>query len=243
AYRRAERMVGNSDGIAEFISGVIAPKECLLLYNPVDGKLFRPAKVDGFRPDLFGDSDRTTFLFYGSLAFYNDLMLVMRALKRLSEEGKQFRFIFIGDGDARPEMLDFVAKHGLEEQVVFLPFVDKPDLVQYINAADFGCASVKNTPNLKYMLPTKIPEFLACNTYVVGLVHEPLAGILRDRGVAHIAEPGNEDQLVEHLSDLIENGNPLKGDEARACWEDRFSLKPFEQRVLKLVEDVQNQQA
>ena len=241
AYRNASGMVGNSDGIVACIDQINAPKKTRLLYNPVDGDVFRPLdedEVEAFQKKhaaLFGKPERRTFLFYGSHAHYNDLTLLMQVLNRLKEEGRDFLFIFIGEGDAKAELVARVQDYDLKEHTVFLSYMDKPELVRYINAVDYGFSSVKNDPTLTYMLPTKIPEFLACNTFVLGMVHEPLASLFREAEVALVSPPGDEDRLLENLRTLMDGEKPDRKDRRRrAFMEAVFSVEPFAENVRKI---------
>jgi len=235
SYRRADALVGNSQGICEYLTEVSPGSEVSLVFNPVDMDLFVPMNKnsrDDFRKehaDAFPDDDRPVFLFSGTFSSYIGLHILFEALVKLKSVTEKFRFIMIGQGEGETGLRHFVESNEMDDQVKILPFMERPELVSYIGAADFCFASLRESPMLRYAIPTKIIEYLACDKKVVAVVSGPFAEMLRNAGSAYVCSPGDAEALTNMLQSLIEK-RPDSGDGqgSRAFIDENFGLKSFE---------------
>ncbi len=238
-YRRAAQLVGNSQGIVDHLAAVegCSGKRIDLVHNPVDMDAIRPPPPDecaAFRSahaEVFGDGTRPVFVFAGMHSIYVDLMTLVRALRRVRDRTDAFVFILIGYGEQKDELEQYVRENGLAENVHFLPFMPREELLKYLSAADFCYVSLKATHNLRYAIPSKTLEYLACGKSVLAALEGPFAEMLREAGVAEVAEPGNPESVARSVESLIERhaaGMPLP--DTRAFVREHFSLARFEER-------------
>ena len=244
-YRRATQLVGNSQGIVDHLAAVdgCGRKRIDRVHNPVDMERIRalpPGESAAFRSDHagpFGDGTRPVFVFAGMHSIYIDLMTLVRALKRVRAETDRFLFILIGYGEQKEELQAYIRENGLAQNVHFLPFMPREELLEYLSAADFCYVSLKATHNLRYAIPTKTLEYLACGKFVLAALEGPFADMLRAAGVAVVAEPGNPDSIAEAVETMIERyagGTPPP--DTRAFVREHFSLERFEEGFLACLE-------
>ncbi|MFT5124396.1 MAG: glycosyltransferase involved in cell wall biosynthesis [Candidatus Omnitrophota bacterium] len=245
AYARSEKACGVVEGICGYIDEQIAPAKCMLIYNPMDLSLLKPldaAEVQTFRaahPALFGDSSKVTFLFAGSHAVYMDLIGLMKALVLLKEETLNFRFILIGYGEEKENVMSFARAHGLESLVTFLGYQSRDDLVKYMCAVDFCYSSTIDQEIYQMVIPTKVLEYMSCNKFVVCVHDCPFAERLRDLGHCLLAFPERHEEIKNVLKDLIENrGTYINDVQTRAFIEEEFSLDRFRERMLVFFADL-----
>ncbi len=241
-YRRATQLVGNSQGIVEHLATVegCAEKRIDLVHNPVDMDGIQPLPAQecaAFRAaheELFGDGTRPVFVFAGMHSIYIDLMTLVRALKRVRDRMDRFLFILIGYGEQKGELQRYVEENGLAENVHFLPFMPKEELLKYLSAADFCYVSLKATRNLRYAIPSKTLEYLACGKFVLAALEGPFADMLREAGVAAVAKPGKPDKVARAVEMLIErHAADTPSPNTRAFVRNHFSLQRFEDGFLE----------
>ena len=205
-----------------------------LVFNPVDTDFFAPPGDEAstsFRAahaEVFPGDSRPVFVFSGTFSNYIGLSTLMKALKEVKAATERFRFLMIGQGEGEQGMREFIAQNSLEDQVRILPFMERPELISYICAADYCFASLRDSPMLRYAIPTKIIEYLACNKEVVAVVAGPFGEMLKQADAATVCPPGDARAIAEVLRGIIErHPAPSASRQPRAFVEQNFSLGPF----------------
>ena len=212
AHRGAVASVGVVEGICEYIESVAPESPVRLIYNPVNTDLFRPlpqGEVNAFKadlPEIFGDPDRTVFLYCGVHSNAIDLWTAIRALRILKSKTGPFVFVFIGYGEQKEGIQRYAEEHGLLNNVAFLPYQPRSELLKYICAADFCYSSTSSKPIYQMVVPTKMCEYMACNKFVVAVHECPFADRVAAAGNALVLPPGNEEAVAEALCDLVSAG-------------------------------------
>jgi len=81
--------------------------------------------------------DTPVFLFVGRLAWYKGIRLSLDALAGLQKRGIDFRMLIIGDGNEKPEIVEYAQSLGLSDKVFFLGAIrDRELLRQFFSRAD-----------------------------------------------------------------------------------------------------------
>ena len=77
------------------------------------------------------------FLFVGRMMWYKGIRITLDALKKLSDEGRDFRMVFLGGGLDKPAIIDYTAQLGLQNRVFFLdPIRDRDRIRAWYCRAD-----------------------------------------------------------------------------------------------------------
>jgi len=247
-YRRAAALVGNSPGICDYLRKTAPGKPVSLVFNPVDTALFVKVSDEERRrfreahPDVFPADGRPVFLFYGTFSNYiglNDLFKAWAALKKITGN---FRFVMIGQGEGEAGMRRCIAENNLDDQVMILPFMERPELVQYVGAADFCFASLRQSKMLEYAIPTKVIEYLACDKEVVAVVGGAFGKMLEQHDAAYVSPPGDVERLVRLLAALIEKWPHVPAEHhPRSFVESRFGIAVFERGFTELLQPLLQQ--
>lgn len=64
-------------------------------------------------------ADVPCYLFVGRMMWYKGIKLILDALSKLSLNGKDYRMVFVGEGDERAEMVEYAKKAGIEDRCIF----------------------------------------------------------------------------------------------------------------------------
>ncbi len=244
-YQDADRVIGVVEGICEYIRGVVPPDKVSLIYNSVDAQLFAPCSPSDTamhrqaHPDVFGDSSRTTFLFAGYQSKYMDLMNVLEVLNGLRRKAPDFRFILIGYGDETERLKTYVRDRGMEDHVVFLPYMDRAELLKWVNATDFCFSSTIKAEIYKMVIPCKVLEYMACDKFVVASHDCPFARRIEAEGHALVSMPGNYDDLEGNLLKIMRNRPQyLESSGSREFILRDFDRAPFARRIRELFDEL-----
>ena len=93
-------------------------------------------------------ADVPVYLFVGRMMWYKGLRIIVDALTKLHRKKKDFRMVFIGDGDNREEVESYAAQCGISEKCIFTGAIrDREALRGWYSRSDFFCS-------LPPMIPT-----------------------------------------------------------------------------------------
>jgi glycosyltransferase involved in cell wall biosynthesis len=110
-------------------------------------------------PATFDGDDRTAHGITNSLHFILEAAIALR-------EYDDIRFVFIGDGEQRPSLMQQAHREGLVN-VVFKPPVTKSEIFRELSTANVGLWVRHPHPYFEYMLPNKIFDYLEASIPVV----------------------------------------------------------------------------
>ncbi len=239
-YGAAVKCVGVYEGIRAHLATVGLADRMELVYNLVDTELFHPLppqEVRDFRvthPEWF-PRGRCVGLYSGSHSIYMGLMTLLEALVQVRAATDRFHFLFIGYGEEKERMQQFVRDNGLGDHVCFLPHLPRAELLKFICAADYCFSATSTEAIMRICIPTKILEYMACDRFVVGTHDNDFVEALHRDGYALNAPAGDVAALTRNLLAILgDKGRRQPAYPPRAFVEQRFSHRCFEERMTRL---------
>lgn len=152
----------------------VAPGDVVVVPNGVD--------VDAFDPDR---RPGNAVVYTGNLGHAQDLEPCIRAMAHV-ESDLQLRIV--GDGDRRPALERVAERADVDDVVEFVGLVDREAVPEHLSDAVAGLAPVKSTENLRYAVPTKAYEYLACRVPVVAVGAGAIESFLERSGGGVVVE-------------------------------------------------------
>ncbi len=157
-YRRAERVIAATDGIAEYVMALgIPPEEIATIKSGFSGE-FVKADHNGIR-QKFGWDDKFLILYAGTLGWAHSLETVVEAARKLTDQ-PNIQFVFIGDGEKRSMLEGMVSDYGLRN-VEFLGSQSLETIPFFLKAGDVLIESLREVPVTKGTFPCKLFEYMA----------------------------------------------------------------------------------
>ncbi len=158
-------------------------------------------KIVQFR-EKYGLSDKFVIMYSGNIGLYYDLDKLMEIIAEF-KDNKDVVFAFVGDGAIKERLAEYASKNNLEN-VKFIPYQDKQDLIYSLNSADVHF--VTNAKGIKGVsVPSKIYGILATNIPMIGILEEETEAwqIIRESDSGILAHTGNYDEIREKLSEVV----------------------------------------
>jgi colanic acid biosynthesis glycosyl transferase WcaI len=174
----------------------VSDTKMALVYDWVDTDLIRPLPRDNAFARETGLTDRFVVLYAGNLGLSQGLEHVLTAAALLAAYG-DIRFVFVGDGAAREQLVTQAEQHRLAN-VQFLPFQPRARLAEVLATADVSLVTLQRGVGWG-SLPSKTFSILASGRPMLAsvdegsetwcLVNRAEAGLcVRPESPSHLAE-------------------------------------------------------
>lgn len=193
--------------------------------------------VNALREQM-GWHGKSVVMHAGNMGLAQNLGLMLEAAGLLRDEEPEVRFVFMGDGAARPS-LEERAKHDGLVNVTFLPYVPKEEAQRFTAAADLHVVSL--APGLwGCVAPSKVYGIMAAGRPFVAAVDagsEP-ALLAQEHGCGLVVEPGDAHALAGAI--LRARDLPLDdmGRRGREAFERSYDRRIATEAYRRLLEDV-----
>jgi glycosyltransferase involved in cell wall biosynthesis len=166
-YRWSEGVVALSEGMRTGVIGVDPGTRTIVVPNFArlgDEPGERPAWVNSLR-----DRHEMLLVYTGSFGWMNDLPSWLSLANRVADEvGAVVGWVFVGEGAARPEMIQRAGQCGLLDRVVHVRHAISPALVRgLLGVVDAGICSFRPVPAMEANSSNKFFDYLAAGLPIV----------------------------------------------------------------------------
>lgn len=146
--------------------------------------------------------------------------MILPLLERLAAAHPRARLLLLGDGPARPRLLESIQRAGVENQAVYVG--PRADLLEILAASDIGLLPALGEP-----MPMGIVELMAAGLPVVAQWSEENAEVIMDGVNGFLSLPSSCEALsesLERLLDMSEAERALFGEASRRIALTHFDL-------------------
>lgn len=185
----------------------------VFINNWIDEKEIYPLSEDNEKVMTFKKKysleNKIVIMYSGNIGLYYDLENLIKVIGQFKDRNDVV-FAFVGDGTKKQELETYVMEHKLDN-VKFIPYQDKSDLIYSLNAGDIHW--VVNAKGIKGVsVPSKLYGVMAAGKTVFGVLEEGSEArlIIKDCKCGVCVEPGKYDLIHEELRKVIDNINEYK---------------------------------
>jgi glycosyltransferase involved in cell wall biosynthesis len=173
------------------------PEKFIILINLPDPKVisFDNASINHKHEEFL-------LVYHGLVAKRNGLEIAIRAVKSLTQDIKNIKFLVIGEGDDAERLIKLVDQLDLCDHVTIRNgYIQLETLVPIIRNADLGVVPILYDEFTRYMLPVKLLEYVALKVPVVCARTETISAYF-DETIVEFFTPGNIEELAEKIKFL-----------------------------------------
>jgi glycosyltransferase involved in cell wall biosynthesis len=192
------------------------PPKSALINNWIDEKEIYPVpanheKVVAFKKQ-YGLEDKFVIMYSGNIGLYYDLENLMKVIEKFkpgtkTQDGREVIFVFVGAGSVLDDLVLYKEAQHLDN-VVFIPYQDKVDLIYSLNAGDVHwCVNAKGIKGVS--CPSKYYGIAATSRPVLGVLEEgsEIRCLIDQTEGGRCSEPGDYQKVEEHIRWFIENAD------------------------------------
>lgn len=215
--RRSDLIITVGRDLVETVKLRFAGKQVprtVMINNWVDENEIHPLSADdpgvlAFRRK-YGLDGRFVIMYSGNIGLYYDLENIIRVVQRIrpgtrAADNREVAFAFVGAGSVRDKLLYYVKDHQLDN-VVFIPYQDKKDLIYSLNAGDVHwCVNAKGIKGVS--CPSKYYGLAAVGKPIIGVLESgsEIRCLIEDTKGGLCCEPGEYDKMEQNLRWFIQH--------------------------------------
>ena len=199
-------------------NGKKAPKYAMI-NNWIDEKEIYPLpsnhkKVVAFKKK-YGLKDKFVIMYSGNIGLYYDLENLLKVIEKFkpgtkTADGREVVFVFVGAGSVLDNLNVYSKEHHMDN-VVFIPYQDKADLIYSLNAGDVHwCVNSKGIKGVS--CPSKY--------YGIAAIAKPILGVMEHGAEVQLlveetegglcSEPGDYETTEKNIRWFIDNSGSGK---------------------------------
>ena len=203
-------------------------------------------KVVAFKKK-YGLDGKFVIMYSGNIGLYYDLENLVKVIEKFkpgtkTADGREVAFAFVGAGSVLDKLVIYRKKHHMDN-VTFIPYQDKADLIYSLNAGDVHwCVNAKGIKGVS--CPSKAYGIMAAGRPVLGVLESgsEIRCLIEDTNSGLCCEPGEYKKVEENIRWFIDNaGNDeliQMGNRGRRNLEDalsrKVSVKRYTEAILSL---------
>lgn len=154
--------------------------------------------------------NKFVIMYSGNIGLYYDLENLIKVIERFgtdtkTADGREVVFAFIGAGTVLDKLVSYVKEHNMDN-VKFIPYQDKADLIYSLNAGDVHwCVNAKGIKGVS--CPSKYYGLAAAGKPVIGVLESgsEVRCLIQDTHGGLCCEPGEYDQVEKNIRWFIDN--------------------------------------
>ena len=165
-------------------------------------------KIIAFK-EKYNLKDKFIIMYSGNIGLYYDLENIIKVIGEFKDR-EDVVFAFIGDGTVKSKIEEYVTNNNLNN-VTFIPYQDKADLIYSLNAADIHW--VVNAKGIKGVsVPSKLYGVMAAGKPVLGVLDEGSEArlIVEECNCGVCIEPGNYKEISRNIEYILNNKELIK---------------------------------
>lgn len=240
-YRKAAAIVSVTHSFKrKLIERGIDGNKIHVVTNGVDISRFQPQEKDAILAARLGLANCFVAGYIGThgLAHGLETLLDAAALMKSRSDTEDVRFLFLGDGARKAEIVSAARERNLGN-VIFLDSVPKEEVVRYWSLLDASIIHLRDTELFSTVIPSKLFESMGMGLPVLHGVPGESAEIVRREGVGIVFESGNAAELCAAMDQI--RSDPIKRESLREqCLVSakRFNRGELARRMLQVVRTV-----
>jgi glycosyltransferase involved in cell wall biosynthesis len=215
----------------------IEDDKVIVILNGANINLFKPTSIGEAKIKLGLEKSINYVCFVGALYAWQGIEDLLRSAPFVLQQHPETRFLIVGDGPIKVEMMNIAKQIGIFDKVIFTGMVSYLDVPIYINASDI-CIVTKIQVRTG-LSPLKLYEYMACGKPVVArqksgfdFIEKINAGIL--------VHPEDYKEFSNAIIKLIENETLRQemGENAKNYVVENQSWFSVAKRVANVCQDV-----
>lgn len=173
----------------------IPSERIAVCHNAIAPEEFDPERFDGAQTRKELGLRNVVVGFVGTMNRWQGIDRFPEVIETVLAARDDVSFLFVGDGEFRPQLEEFCRSRGFSDRVVFAGRRPHREVSGLVAAMDIAVLLNSNA----YGSPMKIFEYLAMGKAVIAPTVEPVREVLRDGETGLLIEPGDAEAMARQI--------------------------------------------
>ena len=226
-YRKSTEITVISKGFkGNVLSKGIPAEKVHVIRTWADEKNYRPVPIDDKLSRQWGFGGRFNIVFAGNMGPPQGLSNVIEAADLLTDL-PEVRFVFIGDGITKDELMQSVLEKKLEN-VTFIPRQPALLMSKFYSLADVLLVHLVDDPIFSITIPCKTQSYMACGKPVLMCVDGEAAELIAEARAGLSVRPSDPAALAQAVRRFVEmspEDRRIMGVMGKSFFREHLSLK------------------
>ena len=227
---RADRILTTTDEMSDRIRDDypdLPADRLTVIPNGVDTEVFAPRE---------GIEEERTVVYIGNVGHMMDFEAAVRSMQFVDEP---LELRIVGDGDLRPETERLVDELDLGDRITVHDPIDREEVPTILSRAMIGIVPLKPISSLRYAVPIKTYEYMACKLPVVGTGEGAIESVVSDQETGVLV-----DDDPRAIADAFESlaGDPGRrvrlGENGYRCATEQYDRRVISRRLGEVLRSV-----
>ena len=159
----------------------------------------------------YGLDGKFIIMYSGNIGLYYDLEGLIKIIGKFkgakTTDGREVIFAFVGEGSVLKNLVSYKDEHKLDN-VVFIPYQDKEELIFSLNAADVHwCVNAKGIKGVS--CPSKFYGIAGVGKPVLAVLESgsEIEMLINEIGCGKVSEPGDYDTVEKNINWFVANAS------------------------------------
>ena len=199
----ADLVVGNADAFRkELLSRGVNENRILIIPNGVDPDRFTPSITGKDIREKLGIGEQEVVVsFVGSFGPWHGAEILAKTIPVVISQNPNVKYLFVGDGGRLNTVKEIVSECGVSDRVIFVGFVDRNIVPEYLSASDILVSpQVPNPDGTPFFgSPTKLFEYMSMGKAIIASDLDQIGSLLTSQVNAILTSPGDVSQLADAI--------------------------------------------
>jgi glycosyltransferase involved in cell wall biosynthesis len=191
-----------SDKIVVYSESLINYLELEHYKNKINIALHSFINFDKFRIINSYDKRDNLIGYIGRLSNEKGVMNFVEAIPEINNVNDEIKFLIIGDGDLKDEILKYVDSHDLNSTVTIIDWITHNKIPEYFNEL-----KLLVLPSYTEGLPNVMLESMACGTPVLAMPVGAVPDIIHDKKTGFLLKENSPKCISEGVINVLEQNN------------------------------------
>lgn len=202
------------------------PPKSVMINNWIDEKEIYPLppdheKVVEFK-EKYGLDGKFVIMYSGNIGLYYDLENIIKVIEAFkpglkAADGREVVFAFVGAGSVLDKLVLYTREHRMDN-VVFIPYQDKEDLIYSLNTGDVHlCVNAKGIRGVS--CPSKYYGLAAAGKPIIGVLEEgsEIRCLIEETQGGCCSEPEDFEHLKRHIQWFVNHAGSREVEAMGQC--------------------------
>lgn len=144
-----------------------------------------------------------TFVFAGNLGEGQGLDLLPKTAKKLKTKNIRVKFILIGDGRAKQDIINMINQNNVKEYFEFINRQPAEMIPYYLAKYDFGLVILNDNKIFNKTIPAKVQSLMACGMPMLVSANGEIQDVISEADCGLVSNAGDISGFVNNIREAI----------------------------------------